>query len=61
MADFVPISKASEKGDHLEPVRQSDLCSFSLFVAENRHGAIGKQPLVALFRSSKRLTCFSKF
>lgn len=39
MADFVPITKASEKGDHLESVKQRDLCSFSPFT-ENRQGAI---------------------
>lgn len=40
MADFVPILKASEKGDHLRSVRQSGLCS--PFTAENRHAVTEK-------------------
>lgn len=41
MADFVPIPKASERGNHLESVKQRDLCSFPPFT-ENIHGAVGK-------------------
>lgn len=36
MADFVPIENASKEGDHLESVKQRDLCSFTP-CAENIH------------------------
>lgn len=41
MADFVPIPKASAKGDHLGSVKQRDSCSFMPYT-ENRHGAAEK-------------------
>lgn len=41
MAGFVPIPNASERGNHLESVKQRDLCSFPPFT-ENIHGAVGK-------------------
>lgn len=39
MADWFLIPKASEKNDHLESVKQKDLCSFPP-LTENRHGAV---------------------
>lgn len=41
MAVIVPIPNTSERGNHLESVKQRDLCSFPPFT-ENIHGAVGK-------------------
>lgn len=62
MADFVPIPKASAKGDHLGSVKQRDLCSFSP-ITEDRHGAAEKlheMKFCGSLGGSKRLAWFSK-
>ena len=62
MADFVPIPNASERRNHLESVKQRDLCSFPPFT-ENTHGAAGKPHEMKFHYPSDWLTLasFEKF